>query len=68
MRLDKWLWAARFYRTRSLAVHAIEARKDDLLAVPRLPIVTRYTIYAAALYLTLLFGNFVGADFIYFQF
>ncbi len=24
MRLDKWLWVARFYKTRSLAVHAIE--------------------------------------------
>jgi ribosome-associated heat shock protein Hsp15 len=25
VRLDKWLWAARFYKTRTLAAHAIDA-------------------------------------------
>ena len=30
MRLDKWLWAARFYRTRSLAQQAIEVGRVRL--------------------------------------
>ncbi len=27
LRVDKWLWAARFYKTRSLAAHAVEGGK-----------------------------------------
>ena len=41
---------------------------DDLLVVPRLPPGVRYSVYAATFYLTMLFGNFGGAEFIYFQF
>jgi hypothetical protein len=33
-----------------------------------MPIGLRYTIYVATLYLIVLFGNFGGSDFIYFQF
>jgi alginate O-acetyltransferase complex protein AlgI len=51
-----------------VVVHACEAYYDDVLVVPRLPAVVRYSVYAAAFYLTLLFGNFGGAEFIYFQF
>jgi D-alanyl-lipoteichoic acid acyltransferase DltB (MBOAT superfamily) len=56
------------YTTPLIMVHACEAWYDDLLAVPRLPAGVRYSIYAATFYLTMLFGNFGGAEFIYFQF
>lgn len=30
VRLDRWLWAARFFKTRALAKHAIETGKVDI--------------------------------------
>ncbi len=51
-----------------LIVHIREALADDVLVVPRLAPALRYTIYVATAYLILLFGNFGGSDFIYFQF
>jgi D-alanyl-lipoteichoic acid acyltransferase DltB (MBOAT superfamily) len=51
-----------------IAVHLREAAADDVLVVPKLRPTVRYTVYAATLYLILLFGNFGGSDFIYFQF
>ncbi len=56
------------YTTPLLLVHACEALYDDLLIVPRLAPGVRYSVYAATFYLTMLFGNFGGAEFIYFQF
>jgi alginate O-acetyltransferase complex protein AlgI len=51
-----------------LVIHLIEAHADDVLIVPRLPVAVRYFVYTATLYLILLFGNFGGTEFIYFQF
>jgi D-alanyl-lipoteichoic acid acyltransferase DltB (MBOAT superfamily) len=56
------------YTTPLLIVHVCEALYDDLLVVPRLPVGVRYSVYAATFYLIMLFGNFGGAEFIYFQF
>jgi len=56
------------YTTPLLIVHLYEAWTDDVLAVPKLRPALRYTVYVATLYLILLFGNFGGSDFIYFQF
>ena len=56
------------HTTPLLLVHAIEAWYDDLLVVPKLPPLVRYSVYAATFYLTMLFGNFGGSEFIYFQF
>ena len=57
-----------FYVTPLLAVHGWEAWKQDLNAVPSLPLVARYAAFVGLAYLTLLFGEFGGSQFIYFQF
>ena len=49
-------------------VNGYEWWKDDLLAIPALPLVPRYMVYGALFYLTLVFGQYGGAQFIYFQF
>jgi D-alanyl-lipoteichoic acid acyltransferase DltB (MBOAT superfamily) len=51
-----------------LLVHAWEARRGTLLSLIEAPQVWRYSLYAAVFYLTLLFGDFGGSEFIYFQF
>jgi hypothetical protein len=51
-----------------LALHAYEAWRDDLLVVFRMPAPVRYAICAVLLYMTVLWGEFGGAEFIYFRF
>jgi D-alanyl-lipoteichoic acid acyltransferase DltB (MBOAT superfamily) len=57
-----------FYLIPLLLIHAIEARHQDLCAVLRLPVTARYAIYCGIGLFVLLFGDFGGAQFIYFQF
>jgi alginate O-acetyltransferase complex protein AlgI len=57
-----------FYLIPLLLIHGIEARKEDLCAVLRLPLAARYAIYCGIGLFVLLFGDFGGAQFIYFQF
>jgi hypothetical protein len=49
-------------------VQIYQARRGTDLAVIDLPAPARYAVYGAVCYLILLFGNFSGAEFIYFQF
>jgi alginate O-acetyltransferase complex protein AlgI len=51
-----------------LAVHAYQARRRAEEAPMRLPLVARYALYVALFYAVLLWGDFEGAQFIYFQF
>jgi len=61
-------WALLFYAAPVLAVHGYEAWRSDLSAVMESPRVVRYVVCGALAYLVLLFGDFAGAQFIYFQF
>jgi hypothetical protein len=51
-----------------LAVHIFQARRGSESAVLGLQWPVRYALYVAVFYLVLVFGDFQGAQFIYFQF
>ena len=62
------VFAHLFEGLRTGLVAQAEAAHDDLTVVFRWPLLVRYSVYAAMLYLIVLFGDFAGAQFIYFQF
>ena len=51
-----------------LVIHGIEFANDDLSIEMRWPFAVKSTVCVALTYLIVLFGNFEGAQFIYFQF
>jgi D-alanyl-lipoteichoic acid acyltransferase DltB (MBOAT superfamily) len=51
-----------------LAVDLVEAARGDLDAIPRAPLAVRYSVYAALIYAIVLFSDFRGSEFLYFQF
>ena len=51
-----------------LALQSLEAVRGDLDAIPNAPIVVRYAVYTALLYAIVLFSDFRGSEFLYFQF
>jgi alginate O-acetyltransferase complex protein AlgI len=51
-----------------LVIQAAEARRGSLETVAAWPRAARYSIYVAIVYAIVLFGDFEGSDFIYFQF
>jgi hypothetical protein len=51
-----------------LVIHLAEARADRLDVVRTWPRIARYSVYVALVYLIVLFGDFEGSEFIYFQF
>ncbi len=51
-----------------LVIHTMEARRGTLDVVLEWPRVARYAVYAALVYAIVLFGDFEGSEFLYFQF
>jgi hypothetical protein len=62
------LWPFLQIVTPLLVVQIYQARKGSELAVLHLPAPVRYAVVGAVCYLILLFADFEGAQFIYFQF
>ena len=57
-----------FYAAPLLILHAYEAWRADVMALPKIAVPLRYALCLALFYLTAFFGEFGGAQFIYFRF
>ena len=66
--MDAYVWPLLFYALPIVALQLYYARENDTMAVLRLPFVARWSIYVGMVYLVVLFGDFGGSEFIYFQF
>jgi alginate O-acetyltransferase complex protein AlgI len=62
------LFQLAFFAVPLLLLHGYEAWRDDMMALPHLPVPLRYGVGFALFYLTVFFGEFGGAQFIYFRF
>lgn len=65
-----WYYASQvaFYSGLLILVQVIQLRRNDLLAVIRLPMAPRVALLAAMFFLAAAFGEYGGQSFIYFQF
>ena len=63
-----FVWPLMAYAGPFLVLHTYEYVRQDMYSIPQLPAFARYMMYAAMFYLVLLFGDFGGTQFIYFQF
>jgi alginate O-acetyltransferase complex protein AlgI len=66
--VKSYLFQLVFYTAVLLAIHVYEASRNDLKAVLKLPGFVRYPVYVLLFYMTVLWGDFGGSQFIYFQF
>ncbi len=57
-----------FFGLPLLVLHGYEAWRDDVMALPKLSAPVRYALCFSLFYLTVFFGEFGGAQFIYFRF
>ena len=63
-----YAWQLLFFAGPLVLFHGYEAWRDDLKAIFTMRPATRYAICLALFYVTVLWGEFGGGEFIYFRF